>query len=213
MTLFGLTEKDRTVVRKLIATHMRELGIVPTRVKTTGQELAIQTPDIWIAKPTSAGGIPALVPTTGTGSDDFDQPGEGPCDLYRIHLNDDVPEIRTIEKEIPVYNLRAVVLPQEWLLVVRLKMGNWVAFYPASPARIVHGILTADVSGGQFTMDNVNTVMGDSPVTAVGTGDDNELTVENPHGFNGDLGGRADAMFCAEESQWECFQMTCPVGS
>ena len=204
---FTLSVKDRGILNKLIKQHVREaIGKLSSTTGPTLDEGQVQAPDVYVAKPTTSAGIPAMIPTSGTGSDDFDVPGKATCNIYRLDFSNTDPEIQPAGFTKTVYNLRARPIPQEWVLVTRTKLGPWVALSPPLKAfQMVHGQLTADLlsENGTMVIDNVNTIAGESPVDSVGEGAGNELTVGNPNNSSGSNNSRIDAVYCQEEGGWE----------
>lgn len=79
-------------------------------------------PSIYVAKPSSVGGIPGL--------ENDDEPGKADCKIYKINDDgelevvnddDDYPE----EKE--VFNLSEATVAQEWILILKTMFGKWIA--------------------------------------------------------------------------------------
>lgn len=98
-----------------------------------------QAPEVYIAK-TPPGGIPALSQATatgtGTGTDTTDTPGYANCDIYRIQLYGDVPELEPVGGLFRrVYNVAGDLVPgNQWIVVVRDKFGSWLVVAPGPEA-------------------------------------------------------------------------------
>ncbi len=96
----------------------------PSRPPTPGDVFGSEdylAPEVYVAKPQSAGGIPALVGKT---------PGSDTCDIYKIGTDGDLAAVTSFEKE--VFNLSAEILPQEFIPVERTKYGKWITPKPAT---------------------------------------------------------------------------------
>jgi hypothetical protein len=91
--------------------------------------------------------------------------------------------------------------------------GMFVPCQVAIGVRMVHGTSTDNVleTDADIDIQNVRPVYGKNPVNGTGTNADQILTVQNVHGFDGDLGGRVTAVYCNDEDQWEAIQMDCGV--
>ena len=98
-------------------------------LRHTPDETDPQTPEVYIAKAQSAGGIPAL--TVGAGGDP-DEPGTDTADIYKINSDG---ELEAVNFDVIVYNLTSSIIPDTaWTTVHRSKYGLWL-------------ILPADVGG------------------------------------------------------------------
>ena len=178
-----------------------------------------QAPETYIALPQSEDGIPGLVATTGTGSDDYDIAGVGLCDIYRIIINDDdKPEIHPVDSlEKEVYNIERNPVSQQWTAVTRTKFGKWIPV--TNSVRMIHGTVLGNELGGTggfdttdsiFYIDDIVAIYGRKPLeTAEDTGTANDLLVHNVHHFSAEEGSRATVVFCEEEERWECIQVDC----
>ncbi len=83
-----------------------------------------QTPDIYIALPQSALGIPAIT-LVGSTPAVGDTPGSGTCDIYRIDSSGDIEAYTGFDKT--VFNVSFSVIPKQWFIVARSKQGKWVS--------------------------------------------------------------------------------------
>jgi hypothetical protein len=83
-------------------------------------------------------------------------------------------------------------------LPVKVKMQNAVL-----------GLTTASVSGGTFSIDNIELVSGIDPRTDV-TSSAETLSITNPFGFNADNNGHAYAVQ-KDDGTWVAIQMECPA--
>lgn len=111
-----LTDSDVAILKRMIA-DVKQLRV---NAPVQDQEESIhQAPEVYVAKPQSAEGIPALSP------DDPDVPGKDDCDFYRINDDDELTQITGLERE--VFNLTSSTIPQDWFTAVRTKGGAWVA--------------------------------------------------------------------------------------
>ena len=117
---FNLTENDRRVIKELVRKSEEQRVNPPSRPSqdpTVGEDH--QAPEVYIAKPQSSSGIPALSSST---------PGKDTCDIYRIN-NSDILEAVTGFSQ-PVYNLSNLPIPQDWIVVERTKFGKWIVSSP-----------------------------------------------------------------------------------
>ncbi len=104
----------------------------------------IQTPDVLIAKPTSASGIPARV---------GDTPGSDTVDIYRIGSDGDL-ETRGDTKL--AYNLSIADIPQDFIVIRRNKQGLWMA--EVDDTEILLGKTDEEIAARSTTTTGVGTV-------------------------------------------------------
>ncbi len=131
MPLFALSEQEVALLQKLLNLHKGQLGNVqgsrPPTEQSWGDGEDHQAPEIYLAKPQDSEGLDGITRASGTASDDYDTAGKGTCDIYRIvEDTPGIPEIHQIEglqKE--VYNV-GQPMPQDWLVVLRSKVGKWL---------------------------------------------------------------------------------------
>jgi hypothetical protein len=127
---YVLNDHDRELLQEMLR-HVRLSG-TPGPGRAPG-DLDYLTPEVYVAKPQSASGIPALtVP---------DQPGVAACDIYQI-VDGSLVSITTLSY---VYNLSLSPIPQDWIIVQRDKYGKWlVVDFP----RVLFGKLDGTLSAG-----------------------------------------------------------------
>lgn len=132
MPLYFLTEQDRRLIQSLLE-EKRRASKSQARAAAETLWRDAQAPEVYIAKPVSEDGIPGLTPAAGTGSGDFAEPGEGPCDIYQILQGPaqtgtgDAPQLHPVGiHEKTVYNLQSGALPQDWMPVWKTKFGKWL---------------------------------------------------------------------------------------
>lgn len=155
------SDQDRMILQELIDIHKGRLGNTPGRPPTErswDETEDHQAPEVYIAKPQTSAGIPKLLPTdgtTGTGTDIsgslFDEPGKAECDIYKI-LVDSVsgdPELHSMGLTKIVHNLSSSDLDQDWLLVIRTKVGKWIAAPVAAAGDIEWAKLDAILYEGE----------------------------------------------------------------
>lgn len=127
-TGYLLTEKDRELIRGLIAEERRRYGGTAQRPHNDGEDW--QTPEVYVAN-TPEGGIPALSDLgTGSGAGPGDVPGYADCDIYKIKLDGDgeptTVKAGSLSKR--VYNFSASgITGDSWVLTIRDKFGKWIA--------------------------------------------------------------------------------------
>lgn len=127
-TGYILSQADREALMRLF----RRFGLLRTNTENRPhvESDVPPAPEIYVAR-TPAGGIPAIVEgtsITGTGTPATDTPGGADCDIYRVTLHGDVPEL----EQVPglsrrVYNVAAdLVMGDHWIVITREKFGQWV---------------------------------------------------------------------------------------
>jgi len=102
---------------------------------------------MYIAKPQTSDGIPALT--------NDNEPGKADCDIYRI--DPDTEELVAVEDddgnpvEKEVYNISEAPIGQDWILVEKTKHGKWVAI----PGATVFGKLDEALEQGDSAVMSV----------------------------------------------------------
>lgn len=121
---FYLTEADVMFLRQLKEEHTHRNVNTPNRFAQPDPEFS--TPEVYVAL-TPAGGIPALVPGTGTGGSDIGAtPGTADCYIYRNDLTTGQLTYSGFTK--PVYNLSGTAVPgNAFVIAERDKWGTWFA--------------------------------------------------------------------------------------
>lgn len=106
-----LTERDRAIMREIVAEVRRTIGNTTGRAGVEWDEH--QAPEVYVAK-TPSGGIPALA---------NDEPGSAACYVYRIIEG----SIGSIGARRIIYNLGSTAVSgDEWIPVIRDKFGAWL---------------------------------------------------------------------------------------
>lgn len=127
MAVRDFSDEDTRLLREAIRLlKLREQNIRREKFQTEQEFMA---PETYVARVPS-GGIPALTQVStgsGTGSGDDDTPGSASCTIYRILSDGSLELISNLTKT--VYNLSSSAFAEEWVPVVRLKGGRWVAFW------------------------------------------------------------------------------------
>lgn len=138
MANFVLSQSDRDDVAAMLKEWRDRRGNVPLQ---SGPLRDIhQAPEHYIAKPQSAGGLPALVRGTGGNPD---KAGVGTCDIYRITLSGgdaEIIQISSLTKE--VYNISEAIVAQDWIDITRSKAGKYLTKTASAGAWIA----TADIN-------------------------------------------------------------------
>ncbi len=146
MALF-LTPADKKKIQDLIT------EVLNLRVNDRWQQDDVHpqmSPEIHIAKPTSASGIPARSGTT---------PGEAECQIYKIVLGSSSNTITLVEnptskiKAHTVFNVWSGNIPQEFTVVERDKYGRWLVHQPPAqnqpdPCRNLYAFYDMNESSG-----------------------------------------------------------------
>ncbi len=130
--LFFLNESDQALLKGLIARFRDDPLFSQHTVPETPQSLP---PEVYVAKPQEATGIPALEPAamdtgtgTGTGPSGYASPGSAWCDIYQI-VDDPLvgyPELVQVGIDHLVYNVSSVDISQDYVVVKRDKFGQWL---------------------------------------------------------------------------------------
>lgn len=130
-TAFLPSAKDKAVLQKLIARENRRIEAAPPQVTRLGwlDGTDHHPPEVYVAYPQSATGIPAL---TRGADDDPDEPGSDDCDIYKINPDGELVEPDASFSKV-VHNLTTTSLPQDWMTVTRTKYGKWMAIVSGSP--------------------------------------------------------------------------------
>ena len=92
--------------------------------------------------------------------------------------------------------------------------GKWEITKLTPHALAITGLLTQDeTGGGSFEIDNVTI---DKPTGAIlvedqcDTNPTSNITIQNPHGMEGDNNGECYAVWDETGNHWNCRQLTCP---
>lgn len=118
---YFLTEQDRQILVRWIE-QQKQIRANPTRQRSVPTD-PITTPDVYMAKVTTA--IPALTEAAGTGTGTNYTPGSATCDIYSIDLTTGrLRQQFNINKT--VYNLSDTAVPIGWAVIHRDKFGSWV---------------------------------------------------------------------------------------
>lgn len=129
---------DRRLIREAVREIMNEPRNARSRpgTDTSFADQDYLAPEVYVAKPQSAGGIPAL---------SGDTPGSALCDIYRVY-DGDLAAVSGFA--VKVYNLSPAVITQDYFTVKRDKYGTWFAATPSgSQAGQVASILFGEVDG------------------------------------------------------------------
>lgn len=116
MALYGLTEKDRAVIKAVVDEVRRFMVNPQSRPGEQGiDHQEHQAPEVYIAKATDT--VPAM---------SGEEPGIGPCEIYRI-----IPVTGLVDRvgnlTYQVYNLSTTDVDADtWLVIQRDKFGQWV---------------------------------------------------------------------------------------
>jgi hypothetical protein len=143
MAAYFLSDRDRAIIENLLRQH-RAGPQTPPRWPS---EQYNQTPDVFIAKPLTDTGIPALERGIGTG---YDLPGYAECKIYKIVWEyGSGPQLQPIANAtFQVYNVLANDLEQDWIIVQRTKQGFWVATPTATFTSFLWGKLDDELGWG-----------------------------------------------------------------
>lgn len=212
MPLHFLTDDDREILLDLIRDYRQRKR---QGVTNPGVDEGHQTPECYVAIPTSANGIPAL--TRGVDSNP-DEPGEGPCDIYKIVQGVTDPEIVTAGFDKSVYNVSPGVISQDWILVHKTKYGRWITEPTGGQASWIEFVV--DVAGtgtgiGGFTKSDPSAAVrsvvyhnGGEPAVEVDTVYNVAARVN--YIFEGAEDYHGIALYCKEEDKYYICQMECP---
>jgi len=146
-----LTESDVRILKSVV----QRVGQLPQNSPTATKTHLFQAPEVYIARPQTADGIPGLGAAPGTGTSP-DMPGEANCDIYRIKIpnspgtSTDIqdPElVQAVEKDQKVYNISTADISQDWILAVKEKFGKWIAIPTAVSAGLFEFMLEEDHPG------------------------------------------------------------------
>lgn len=125
MDVFFLTEKERDLLQRLLDTSRRAKG---APVGSANIPSDAPSPEVYVAYPQEASGIPALTVLPGTGSGGYDQPGSATCDVFQLVDDGSTPDLQPVSGfSKTIYNLSTTAVPQDWFLAVRDKFGAWIA--------------------------------------------------------------------------------------
>lgn len=168
---FWLTEQDRDKMRTLFDRFAHLLG---PRGGDRDDFDDYPAPDTYIAR-VGVGGIPALDlgadmgSGTGTGETGDDVPGSAVCAIYRITGTGASARISPMGFTRTVYNLQpSAIAYGRWVVVTRLKTGEWVAVNPPEAA-------AASGGGGSLEVEDTD----ESPSVASVT----QLRFDSADGF------------------------------
>jgi hypothetical protein len=131
---YFLSEQDRDDLRSLLEWWREQPLNRPQRQQLESADHPSSS-CIYIAN--SGAGIPALTRGVGTGSGTSwaDTPGYADCDIERITITADIPDLYGTHFQQRVYNLGDTAIPADtWIPVGRDKYGSWISLYqePAS---------------------------------------------------------------------------------
>ena len=205
MPSYVLSERDRAILDALIREVESGRVNIPIRPPSGWSQVeGHQAPEVYLAKPQSANGIPALSP------DDPDVPGTDVCDFYGINTDGEIAEIASLSRT--VFNLTNEAVQQDWLLVVRTKQGKWIAVATARQFDRCNALLTASISGsGDVTVDNVVATMGVSPLSDPDDTAETLVVKNSMFQFTGDSGGNCKIEYNHTTGEWELYQVKCPA--
>jgi hypothetical protein len=169
-----LSEEDRNKLKKLLSEsnttwiHNDPLGSMQN------------TPEVYIAKVQPDGTTSKTIPALKIVDNEWDHPGCAPCDIYQITTSttsEDWDIVPISGRTIPVYNLTASDIQNDWFLVIRDKSGRWIAAQSGSsltpgflyddavpdatginmhPAKIESGSWVADTDADKILVDNTH---------------------------------------------------------
>ncbi|MFH1328083.1 MAG: hypothetical protein ABIH76_04470 [Candidatus Bathyarchaeota archaeon] len=208
-----LSEKDRQKIAKMLHEYSMSHEDNPQPPKP----IALSQ-DVYIAKvqPVDAepGIIPALIPK---GEDNYDHPSYAICDMYQIISStsgEDWDLMPMSGSSFPVYNLStSEVNGNDYFLAVKNKAGCWIALGGGGYDRI-SGLATAEVTGGNFNIDNVTVIKGKNPLTDPDSISET-VAVINTMAWNIDSAGRVFAQWNPTlnngDGGWQAYQAKCPV--
>ncbi len=113
-------------------------------------------PEVYFAKPQSASGIPAK-------SELDDEPGSGPCDIYKLDDSDPPALVAVTDFEKEVFNFSESPIGQDWITIGRTKFGKWTPLF-MSDSQFVIGTMDEDISTGETKTMSVlgGTTLGDT---------------------------------------------------
>lgn len=133
-----LSDSDAVKFRQMWRWYKKNVLNAPAREEPPDTFLP---PEVYFAKAQSASGIPAK-------SEGDNEPGSGPCDIYK--LDNSVPPtlvaISSFEKT--VYNFGETPIGQDWITIGRTKFGKWVPVY-TSDTQIVFGKMDEQIAAGE----------------------------------------------------------------
>lgn len=149
---FFLTAEDVATLKFVISEWRGRLRNARHRRGTENSfDQDFPSPDVYIAKPQSGGGIPALTPGAGTGTDAGDMPGSALCDIYQLT---ETGLVFTGWAEL-VYNLSDSAISQRWITIKRDKFGSWLAEVSSAGSSLrlgrITGVGDSDVGTGTDT--------------------------------------------------------------
>lgn len=134
--LITLSPNDVRVVKELVE-KVRKLP--QNNPLLTTQDRPQGSPEVYIAKVPSAG-IPALtlVGEAGTAGGN-DQPGQANCDIYRIDISVDPPELIGVDGlNKTVYNVYQNDITEPYVVIARSKFGRWLALPSGAVTEVVY---------------------------------------------------------------------------
>lgn len=133
-SLLNFSDSDLRLLKNLIALFRDNRFNIPLKSKfddSFAGEEDHQAPEVYIARPQTAEGIPGLIRGT---DPDPDIAGVATCDIYRILLNSmgqaEIVGILELDRE--VYNLSEDSIGQDWIIVHRDKFGYWLTQPPGT---------------------------------------------------------------------------------
>lgn len=200
-----LSQRDRDILAALIREVEGGRVNIPIRPPTGWSQVeGHQAPEVYLAKPQSANGIPAL------SLDDPDVPGSDICDFYRVNRDGEIEQIPNLERT--VYNLTNDPIRQDWFLVTRTKSGKWVATVIREFDRC-DATLDGSISGSiDVTVDAVVATRGVSPLSDPTDAAETITDVKNDRfQFTGDDGANCNIEYDNRTGEWQLVQVECPA--
>lgn len=183
--------------------HKRVNALSQTPPATATQSESHQAPEIYIAKPQSSNGIPAI--TLGE-EGAADQPGSELCDVYQIVIGEtDTELIKVGTFQVKVYNFSPSAIAEDYVSVIRDKFGFWTAV-PQEKWRWFE--LAADLDVGSsaeaFVLEDSYTPNEDSTFTV----HDTPLVQQFGWAKSSSVtGARGIARLSGENGRWEIVSM------
>lgn len=123
--VFFLNERQDRLIQELVDAKRKTRLTSPLRDPEPKQ--GGQTSDTYVAYPKTTDGIPAMDGVT---------PGVAECDIYRL-VEGDTATLETMNETRMVYNISGNKIDQSWILVDRLKSGQWVVIPTATSAPLM----------------------------------------------------------------------------
>lgn len=164
--IYGLSRDDVLFLKEQIG-YLKQL-----RINSQIREPVVDTynaPETYIALPEQCQGILGLTRYTGTGTagdppgtaghktgtgtsscltsaHEWDIPGSGLCDIYKIRASDG--KLEKVGNSVTVWNLSESDIAKDWIVVTRDKFGRWVPLTPGGSVRVIFQIISLDCANG-----------------------------------------------------------------